>query len=111
MAALDLSGSPGPVKTARASLEASAANAREVKLPKWARKFTCVFKTSANADDAGKLCGTGTDAAAIGTDVFPVPSGSALEIKVEPIAIGTRSIFLSGDAGGGYAYIILEAKA
>ena len=110
MAALDLSGSPGPVKTARASLEASAANAREVKLPKWCRKFTCIFKTSANADDAGKFAGAGTDAAAIGNDVFPVPSGSALEIQIEPISIGTRSVFLSGDAGGGYAYIVLEAK-
>ena len=110
MAALDLSGSTGRIKTARASLEAVGGNVREVKLPKSRRKFTINFRTSANADDSGRVSSAGTDTSAIGTDIFPCPSGSALEIQIQPIAIGTRSIYVAGDAGGGYGYIILEAK-
>jgi hypothetical protein len=108
MAALDLTASQYPFKTARASLEAVSGNVREVKLPKWCRVFTIVFKTSANADDSGRVASSGTDTSAIGDDVFPVPSGSALEIPIAPSG-AARSIYVTGDAGGGYGYILLQA--
>ena len=109
MAALDLSTKQSPWTTARADLESSAGNVREVKLPQWCRRFTVNFRTSANADDSGRVASAGTDTAAIGNDVFPCPSGSALSFAINPTSTGTRSIYITGDTASGYAYILLEA--
>ena len=107
MAVNDLSGSNGPLVINRSTLNA-ADTAQQVKLPSWCRTVTVMFKTSAFADDAGKVASSGTEGAAIGNNIFPVPSGSALEFKLMPSVLATNSIYISGDAGSGYATLLLE---
>ena len=107
MAVNDLSGANGPYLIKRSTLNA-ADTAQQVKLPSWCRKVTVMFKTSAFADDSGKVASSGTEGAAIGNDIFPIPSGSALEFKLMPSVLAVNSIYISGDSGSGYATLLIE---
>ena len=109
MAVHDLSGTNGPFVTSRSSLNA-ADTAQQVKLPSWARRVTVMFKTSANADDAGKIASSGTEGASIGTDIFQIPSGSAFQWRLLPTPLAVNSIYISGDAGSGFAAILIEGE-
>ena len=107
MAVNDLTGENGPYAINRSTLNATDV-AQQVKLPSWARRVTVMFKTSLFADDSGKVASSGTEGAAIGTNIFPVPSGSALEWRLLPQVLSVNSIYISGDAGSGYATILIE---
>lgn len=106
--ASDLTGTSGPFHTVQIGLSATPGNVVRVDLPPWARKFTVIFKTSANADDAGRVSGAGTDGAAIGVNCFPVPSGQALSCDIASLS-STRSVYITGDTASGNAHVILEA--
>jgi len=104
----DLTGAGGPTYTYRSTMRAAGTSTR-VDLPDWARKFTVNFRQSdGTSADSGRLATSGTDDTAIGNNVFPCPSGAALEISVGPISSGTRSLYLTGDTATGYAHIVLE---
>ena len=98
----------GPLQTARSTLEATAANARQVVVARQYRKITITFLTSAEAADSGEVSYTGTDGAAMGTDAFPIGSGQALEITV-PRQNDTFTFYVRASTASGFCQILLEA--
>ena len=105
--ASDMTAAALPFHTERVALSATPGNVVRVDLPPWARKFTVNFRKSDNTDDSGRVASAGTDAAAIGNDCFPCPSGSALSWNI-PAGRTTRSVYITGDTASGFGYVLLE---
>jgi hypothetical protein len=84
----------------RVALEASAGDARAVRVPRWATSVLIQITDSSGADGAGSVAYAGADGDPIGTDVTLLAAGVGLELRVH--AGGT--LYLAGPAGG-YAYL------
>ena len=112
MAATDLRAVTGPLATARVTLEATAANAREILCPVWANQVTVTFvQTDGSTADTGKIAGSGTDGGAIGDNHFPVSSGGALAFSLRGTdqVAGARSIYVAAGTNSAYCHVMLEA--
>lgn len=115
MAATDLTSvSPGTsgLYTKRVTLEATAANAREIQLPTWARRIDLTFKQSdGTTDDSGALASSGTDGAAIGNDTIPIASGATYTVRLSAGREPTGgSIFVRGGTASAYCHIALQPE-
>ena len=93
------------VVTKRAAMSGTAGNAVAVTLPDWCKRVSLFFTDSSGAAEAGKFSGTGTDGAAIGNDVMPVPSGAILQERIQ----GGHPIYLAGSTNSGYCHIAMSA--
>lgn len=111
MAASDLTSLAPPLAMQRVTLEATAANAREIQLPGWARSVYVTFTSSGGAAEAGKVSHEGTDGAALGNNHMPVPSGSALTLPINVgRSTGARSIFVVGSSASAYAHVTVMGQ-
>ena len=110
--ATDLSTPAGPAATKRNSMDASAGNAEEVSLPTWASAILIKIRDGAGTDTTGSYSYTGTDGAAIGTDVMPIDtSGAVIYVRANPGEANLRTVYLASDAAGGHAHVaILETQ-
>tara|TARA_Y100000593_G_scaffold92035_2_gene182456 strand:+ start:2187 stop:2549 length:363 start_codon:yes stop_codon:yes gene_type:complete len=85
------------------TLNATAANSREIKPPGWARRVSIRLKTSAGADEAGAVACEGTDGAAIDADHMPIASGECFTF--------TASVFGKASADGGSFFVVADGAS
>lgn len=108
MAATTITYGPGDggFQTARATMDADAANVREIKIPVLFRRVSLFFLDSGGTAAAAKVSHTGTDGSAMGSAYMSVAAGTYYTI---PPALGRsqttatttyRSIYVSGLAAG-----------
>jgi len=108
MAATTISYAPGDggFQTARATMDANAANVREIKIPVLFRRVSLFFLDSGGTAAAAKVSHTGTDGSAMGAAYMTVAAGTYFTV---PPALGRsqtteittyRSIYVSGLAAG-----------
>ena len=103
----------GPNVTKQVTMDATPGNAREIKIPKRYARITLYFTTSADAAEEGKFAHTGTDAAAIGSDVLIIPSGAMYPVSQSGgrrVETATWSVFVAGASASGYCYVHCEEQ-
>lgn len=108
MAATTITYGPGDggLQFARATMDANAANVREIKIPVLFRRVSLFFLDSGGTAAAAKVSHTGTDGSAMGSAYMSVAAGTYFTV---PPALGRsqsaettsyRSVYVSGLAAG-----------
>ena len=114
MAATDLSAEPLPDAgfwTKRVTLDGTAGNAREVKPPKWARRFSVAIMDGSGVVQTGGIASSGTDGSAIGNDYFPITTGGLEWLVTKPGLNGPGgSVFLTATTASSYAHFMFEQE-
>jgi hypothetical protein len=115
MAATDLT-STAPdtagIHIVRVALEATAANAREIQLPEWARRVDLQFVQSDDStDDSGKVASSGTDGSAIGSNAIRVAAGAVYTFRVSAgRAKGGGSLYVAASTASAYCIVCLQPE-
>lgn len=113
MAATDLSAVAMPAVgyyCVRVTLDASAGNAREVVLPEWARRVSVFIADASIVLGTGGIASSGTDGAAIGSDILPITAAGLTWRTAPGRANGGGSMFLTATAASSYAHVMLEQE-
>jgi hypothetical protein len=98
--------------TRKVTLNATGGNVTAITFPRWCRRVTFSFFTSAGAAEVGYFEMSGTDGAAKTVNAFYVGSSGAYTRKIAPDGIDSPAeavvLYLAGTSASGYVLIDLE---